>query len=319
MSSTELTLSQANVYLASRVRKNTPFGAIEYLACVQHREPEVYRARVQLALDCLEIYQSLFPEEYSRSDAPPFSLQVEQEFYQLIHYKVFPLMTGPDMTVVDSIREQPFFFLPFIPLRGTQEHCWWGGQFDFAELQTVYKLAQVLSGLTGKGGRGWEALRVFYGLSGVPEPAPPLAAVGWSLFNYACRVDESPLKYLPLAFHMITYDTGNAWLDSRQGVGHLGFDWSAREIARLCVMWQQARQMEIAIKAVDNWLDHDPRARIAQVIKLWNDAAQKERTSGYEGMLVPDLVEAGAVDLGNNLCVMTMEAAMANHLLEGIE
>ncbi len=280
-----LSLGRARIYLGSRARTRTPLGAIECLAVMGAPEGENYDKRVRLALDCIEIYRELFPEEYARSSAPHFSTQREHEFYRLVHTRLFPLLFNQEVDTLTLLEREPLFFLPFIPLRGIQRHIWGGGQFHFWEIETVFRLAQVLSFGTGAGGRGWEALRLAYGLDDELKPAPPLAAVGWSLFRYSCAVEESPLRFLPYAFELITYKTGNPWLDLPQ-IGFVGFEWSSKEIMRLALQWREANSIVLGVETLDQWLAGDPKQRLSRAIELWNDAAVKEREAGAVGLLI---------------------------------
>jgi hypothetical protein len=175
---------------------------------------------------------------------------------------------------------------------------WAGGMFHFHEIETVYKVAQVLSWMTGAGGRGWHALMHYFGLRGIEAPAPPFAAVGWSLFVYSCSISESPLRHMPMAFHMISYKTGNLLLDLPQ-LGILGQDWTSEEVARLTLMREHADRLTNEVMALNRWLDEDPAARIAQVIDLWNRAAKIEEDTDTVGLTATDLVQQrGARPLG---------------------
>lgn len=279
-------LEQAQHYLAGRVRVRTPLGAVEYL---DHAltDADAYNKRLAVALNCMEIYKVIFPEEYANSTSPYLSTQREHELYRLVNDRVFPLLMSEDADIETHMRREPLFFLPYIPMRGVQRHVWAGGQFHFWEIEMAYRLVQVLSGMTGRGGKGWQALSLYCGLENVPPPAPPIAAVGWTLFNYSCAVEQNPLKALPKAFEMITYRTGNPWLDLPQ-VGFVGFGWSIERITGLLGARLEAEQITEAIDELSVWLEEDPAARIARVVELWNDAAAKEVAAGGEGLYIDD-------------------------------
>ena len=278
-------LQKALHYLGSRARARTPLGAAEYLTASVTHGRDTYEKRVRVALEVTGLYRELFPEEYEASAAPPFSTQREHEFYRLVESRLFPLLLSESVDLETHLRREPNFFLPFIPMRGTQKHIWMGGCFHFQEIGSAHKVAQVLSWYTGAGGRGWMALKHYFGLEGVPEPAAPVAAVGWSLFAYSCAVEESPLKHLPRAFDMIAYKTGNPWLDLPQ-IGYMGFEWSGERVQHLATLWQHARELDEQITGLDRWLDEEPRERIGRAIELWNRAAEVERKSGYEDRYV---------------------------------
>jgi hypothetical protein len=302
-----LSLERASRYLVGRVRTQTPLGAAEFLDCMRAGAQVSYGKRVSIAMNCMEIYREAFPEEYRRSSAPFFSLQREHELYRLVHAKLFPLVVSEQVDIITLLEKDPKFCLPFIPVRGLQPHCWEGGEFDFWKIELCYRIAQVLSHNTGAGGPGWHALSTAYGLSSAPAPAPPLACVGWDLFVHSCQVDGSPLQYLPLAFNLISYRTGNPWLDIPP-IGYMAFEWSTVEVAKLAVQQQNAETMGVAIKTLDRWLEDDPKARITRVVELWNEAARKEEEWGFGGMLVDDLVEAGGLALDNDRVLMAPEA-----------
>lgn len=298
-----LSIERARLYLAGRLRVRTPRGAAEFLTFMKAGERDGYNGRLSLALDCLEIYRDLFSEEYARSTAPLFSQQREHEFYRLVHTKLFPLRIDDSEDLLSVLDREPRLLLPFIPVSGLQKHIWDGGCFHFCQIELCYRVAQVLSGKTGADGSGWKALAVYYGLPGTLSPSRALACVGWSLFADACAIAGPPLQYLPLAFNMISCATGNVWLDTPL-LGCLPVEWTKQQVARLALMRQQADQAFIAIRVLNQWMEEDPPARITQIVELWNDAYAKEQDSGYGGMLVHDLVEAGAMPLGPDLVAL---------------
>jgi hypothetical protein len=275
-------LQRSLVYLVTRARTRTPLGAAEFLTASDMHGRDTYDKRVCVALDVCGLYRDLFPAEYEASCAPPFSTQREHEFYRLVQANLFPLLLSEEVPLETHLRREPNFFLPFIPLRGTQPHMWAGGCFNFQQIETSFKLAQVLSWWTGANGPGWHAVCLLFGLKDCPVPAPPVAAVGWTLFTYSCAVEESPLKYLPLAFNMIAYKTGNPWLDFPP-VGYAGWEWSHEQVTKLTRAWQQAGKMTACLKALDEWIEADPQPRIARAIELWNKAAEVELRSGHAG------------------------------------
>ena len=315
-----LSLDHSRRYLVGRVRAQTPLGAAEFLDCLSKRQSDKYAKRLETAIDCLEIYRSAFPQEYARSSSPYFSIQREHEFYRLVHTKLFPLSPNEEIDIEQVLERDARYWLPFIPVRGIQQHLWEGGQFDFWKIELCFRIAQVLGGNTGAGGAGWRALSMVYGLDDMPAPRPPLACVGWDLFVHSCNVEDSPLRFLPLAFNLIGYQTGNVWLDLPQ-VGCIGYEWSMKEVAELAVMWQNAETVNVAIKSLDIWLEEDPKRGIKRAVELWNDASHKEEEWGFGGMLVPDLVEAGGIPLGNDLVMMPEEARalLQTHLRELME
>ena len=255
-----LSLEHATSYLVGRVRVRTPLGAAEYfqIQTFERSGPRTWHARIQVVLAVCNLYREMFPVQYQASQSPPFSIQREHEFYRLVNEKLFPLD-------VSDLDREPMFFWPSIPIRGNQQHDWVNGCCPFDQIQTVFKLALVLS---GRKPGGWRLL----GLQ--EEPAPPLGRVAWSLFVYACAVDETPLRWLPLAFDMTCYATGNVWLDAPPGA-FFALDWSGEHVAKLLLARMQADDINHKVLALNRWLVEDP-ARIHMAVELWNEAAREE-------------------------------------------
>jgi len=279
-----VSLESAKLYLAGRIRTRAPLGAAEYLDFVKGRDGESWDKRCRLALECMRIYRALFPGEWANSTSPYLSTQREQELYRLVDEHLFPLRVSETIDVDEFIRNDAQFYTRFIPMRGLQSVMWVEGQFKFEEIPPAFRLTLAMSRQMLGPAFSWNAVCQHYGLENEPAPAPPLAAVGWSLFNYSCMVEPTPLRHFPLAFHFTTYQTGNAWLDIPQ-IGFFGFDWSLEKVLELTKDRVEAEDMSAAIVAVSNWFEEDPPARIAHAVELWNDAAEKERESGGEGLI----------------------------------
>lgn len=282
-------LDQARLALVTRARARTPLGAVEFLTVTDTHGRETYDKRVMFALDAAEIYREFFPEQYEASQSPPFSTQAEQEFLRLVDAKLFPLILNVGRSLEKEIRDEPSIFLPFIPLRGVQAHHWCVGDFDWRRIETPFKVAQVLSWMTGAGGRGWHALKHYFGLTDCPEPkAPTYGAVGWSLFVYSCATDGTPLRHMPQAFNYISYKTGNPWLDIPQCRGVVTMPWSRETIQRLHAAWLGVQTLGGYITELTEWLDEDPRGRIARVVELWNKSIEAEAETGFAGVRAED-------------------------------
>ena len=279
-----LRLEEARLYLGTHARTRTPYGAAEFLDYCKQRERESYDNRLKIAIDCMNIYRHAFVEEYRRSASPPFSLQREHELYLLIHRKLFPLTIGEDFDLEAHIEHQPQFFLPVIPVRGLQRHNWIEDDLDFERIGPAFALAISFSHhLEG----AWERMVQLYDLTDCPAPMPPLGAVGWTLFVYSCKVEDSPLRWLPCAFDMIVYGTGNPWLDLAP-IGWVGMEWSLAEVMKLHIMKAAAEDQSLAVIATAGYIHEDPQPRIKRAVELWNDAATKEAQSGFHGMCIDE-------------------------------
>lgn len=266
-----LNLTRARLYLAGRLRARTPYGAAEFLQMKLAIDsgiwpPELYEKRLEVAVQVCDLYRHAFPRQYAASQAPPYSLRREQEFYVLANRHLFPL--GP---VVEAIRKDPSFFLPCITVKSMQPHDWRQGRFDFGKIGTACQLAQVLSGRawTLAGGFGWREFALPHGLD-CPAPAPGLDPVGWQLFSYACATEETPLRWLPAVFHLTSYQTGSVFLDKPDG---MIVEWEPHKVGQLLLARRRAEEVLAAVATCEEWLDENPRERVARAVELWNRAA----------------------------------------------
>lgn len=290
-----LSFDKAAAYLVGRVRVLTPLGASEFLMSSATHGRDAFDNRCRLALTVCELYRQVFPREYDASASPPFSTQREQEFYALVERRLFPLRMSEGASLATHVGREPNFFLPFIPVRGQQPHNWAEGCCPFEKLETVFKLALVLSGMMPG---GWRSLGLKRG------PSAITGAVGWSLFVYSCAVEETPLRALPLAINMVSHKTGNPWLDLPP-VGYFGFDWSLEELMRLHLLMARARDITGQVLGLSAWLDELPAARLGRAIELWESGARIEAEMGASGVDSGDVTRemteamaAAVADLG---------------------
>jgi hypothetical protein len=286
----KLGTTDSRFFLVSRSRLLTPLGAAEYLKVKATHEAEAWDARVKVCLDVMELYRTFYPRQYAASTSPHYSTAREHEFYRLVNEHLFPL-TGWGADRQDSleelIRRDPNFFLPAIPLAGTQQHDWQRGCCPFPKLQTVFKLALCLIGHPlGK----VDAFVREFGLA--HEPAPPLAAWGWQQFLLMCGVHDGPLRYLPLAIDMVCYSTRTPWLDIPPKVAGVTAEWGVQTIGKLFLARQKAEQVSMAVFALDAWLNESPAERVGHAVKLWNSIHVMEEQSGFGGMTAEQIMEA---------------------------
>lgn len=226
-----------------------------------------------------------------------------------MHTTFFPLIVTIDEQpdhILTHLDENPFVFLPFIPMRGIQRNVWAPGRFDFKQVGIAFQVALTLSREFARSPEDlthWEALRTRYGLD-CPAPLEPFAAVGWTLFVHSLAVEDSPLKWLAIAFNMIAYKTNNPWLDLPP-IGYTGIEWSIPQVMRLHMMKANADDQYLALDALDNWFNEDPKARIARAVEIWNDAATKEQQQGMGGVMIEDMIDAGnAIALGDGVMAL---------------
>lgn len=329
-----LSLQTARIYLGSRARVCTPLGAAEFLmvrcptprgyAPADEDPAEMKRAydyRVRVALECDEIYRACFAREYASSPAPYLSTKREHELYQLVHRHLFPLVhvdeddrePVPPIHFRQFLEATPDFFLPYMPLRGAQKHLWELELVDFAEINLAYQIALVLSReFDLSDWSAWKELNKRHKLK-LAEPALPLASVGWTEFLHTCAVEETPLRFLPLAFQAISYKTGNPFLDLPP-IGALGFEWEMRKVLELTILWNNAIEILGAIDTFAAWLEEDAPARVARAYEIWNRAAAIEAESPFAGMLPSDLIAAGGQPVTDDMELVMLTREMRERM-----
>ena len=263
-----LSHERAIQHLVGRMFVRTPLGAAEHLKATTNYGERVtsegkldWEARVDLAYDLAELHRTLFPQEYARSSAPLYSTLREQEFYRLVNQHLFPLP-------VEGLYRKPAGFLPVIPIKGTQPHDWIDGCCPFEELQLVFRLTLSLARMLPNPD-GWETL----GLA--KEPANPLTRYPWSWFVRQCRFELTPLRDWPLAFYLVSYKTGNVWLDTLPGTAAM-VEWSGKSIATLLMQKWDAEQKNLRVLGLDCWLK-ESHANVEAAVELWNRASEKTR------------------------------------------
>lgn len=270
-----ISLKRATEFLVRRARLRTPIGSAEYLKMLYFQRADRHEdsknttgARIAICVEVMELYRALFPREYAASMSPAFSIAREQEFYRLLNLRMFPV----ELSQVDA---EPEFFWPGIPISSKQphdwerihEHGWEDGCARYEKLETAYKLAMTMCEHRRPG--MWRKL----GLR--EEPAPPLSKIPWSLFVYTCRIEDTPIKYLPLAFYITHSETGNLWLDTPKETPLSGMpriEWNLGNVIALFSSRTQASMLLDNVNQCSAWLDQSP-ANLRYAAHLWNQAA----------------------------------------------
>lgn len=284
-----LSTTDARFYLAARMRTRTPGGSAEYLKVRATHEPQAWDARVKLSLDLMSIYRELFPCQYHASRSPQYSTAREHELYRLVNQYLFPLCLSEDRGHIElerKIAHDPNFLLPYIPVAGTQQHDWIKGCCHFERIQLVFQLVLILSHHP-LGRRFRDTFLQTHGLAQI-EVAPPLGAYGWTHYQYWLTTSDTWLKFLPLAFNMVSYKTGTPWLDIPPSMGAAGVEWTPAHVAKLFESRRKAEAMNEHVLQLDGWLRAN-RVGIVLALQLWNDAAQMEREAGLTGALLEDI------------------------------
>ncbi len=265
-------LERAVDLLVGRMRLRTPLGAVEFLEFRNRKKPGFLKSwaeRLEIARVVSELYRDLFPHEYATSQTPAYSTLREQEFYKLVDEHVFPLM----LEHFDEYKNEPNFYLPFIPVRGIQEHDWVQGCCEFEDLQTIFQLALVLSGRSEP--EHWNAL----GLAKRPDPIVGADPNKWDVFVAMCaKMEGTPLLNFTLTFYLLNYNTQCVWLDLPPFAGYIAFEWSREEFGKLIIEKQRADEINHKLAELNAWLDEDRLVRIRCIAELWEMAAVYKET-----------------------------------------
>jgi hypothetical protein len=255
----------AAVWLAGRARARTPRGAAEFLTMCRTD----YASRVRSGLTILSLYERLFPKEYANSTRPPFTTERETEFYHLVNERKFPVDLTP-------CYKHPNWVYLWIPIRCVQKYDFiLGPRVPFEQWPQAFQLIIALCN-TFKRADWWPRLARLHGLPERPRPRD-WETVSVNRFAELCIGEPNPLNMLPAAFLVVSYRTGNLFLDSHPlnptyKALNACFEWNVQNVETLAAHWREGKQIITKIAALSAWLAQSPAERMSRAVELWNAA-----------------------------------------------
>ena len=221
----------------------------------------------------LRLYQTLFPDDYARSEASSqlpdadYNSEREREFLRLVNQRCFPV----DEDLLEAWGEERCQWIPFWPT-GPE----WMGDADLADAPLAIRTFCAMMCNDELDNETLER---------IGPRTPQLKVVDhrrqtldWKRFRRFCREAGGMLKHVPTAISVVTNDTGNLWIDvTSEAVDAVGpFEWNLETIQALSDEWRAAEKLTARMNRVLDWLEQDPWP-LARIIRLWNRSIVKRR------------------------------------------
>jgi hypothetical protein len=217
--------------------------------------------------EALKIYQHFFPKEFASDKLKPIreigDLHATLEkCLRLINQHLFNL---PDWYFDELAHEESLNYVPIEPIFGE----WW--DIDFEELAPLW---QVLLILTREVTLDWvesEMGRIIGAANNARRQWKDRKTDFYKLARL-CRRQAPPLRHLDLALSVLSFNTGNPWLDTTYE-SPITVDWTVENIKHLRKSWREAIQANKHIDSLDHWLSED-ESHISELLNLWSRALQ---------------------------------------------
>lgn len=260
----------------------SPRQAIERLQRVRWLNARAAIARLQALAESaqiLSLYRHYFPRRYAVSKKSMLynNWQVysprELEFMELVEKRLFPLASD---VLADSDERYPY-----LPI------C--SQAIDMEDTARLRPALQLLIGLVGGvyADVNWDELLTHLS-PGSQLPMTSVDACGqyevdWEKFETECARLGGPMKHIGMAFSIVTYSTGNFWLDYTDEIlcyGNYDFPWTVEATEYLAAEWKQAEAMTKTLCQVLDWLEARPGC-VAQLITTWNASLHPAESEGH--------------------------------------
>jgi hypothetical protein len=261
---------------------NTPptIGAITRRLQTRYRVPpvgeaverlEAWRERIVL----LQLYQIFFPEQFAHSHqsvAPGLDNATgyadrEREFFALVNMHLFPVALPEDYLP----RGERFSEIPVL----TQAVEWFSDE-EFSQLPRPVQVFVALVG--GMDAMDWNTI--------VPSAPAILNGVrDMQHFRRLCRRAGGVFTDAPLGLDMLSYSTGNLFLDSTSEMETPSVAWDADAVHFLTAEWRAAKKLLDRFNRLVDRFEQNPGA-LVRMTELWNRALEK--TKGTDEPHNPD-------------------------------
>lgn len=269
---------------APRVRRDSVSAAVDYLraSVIGGTQGAVdvlreYKGR----LDYLALYAEFFPAQFRASKAPclpsareradyryncgdegwPHS-EREVEFFHLVDAHLFPL----PLWLLDDMAEM----WAKVPNMG--ERSDWEDD-DPDDFDTAQQLAGALIN------PAWHTPEEVAASLGRPvplfDPQPEQRQPSGEALRKVFGAQAEPLKHFADAWAVMSGNTSNAHIDPQCLCGSCDvYRWTSEDLTYLAEQYVEKGEIIARVRLLGTWLGKSPRKRIAQVIKLWNHAAE---------------------------------------------
>ena len=220
----------------------------------------------------LSVFRDVFPDEFAKLDTAALKRQGETRagvlaFVKLVSERLFPLYD-------EAIEECGLGGIPHVSFVD-HENDWYQACDLPSGLQLGLFLGDVdaecrLSILDSLGLEREDAARV-------PVPEDP----GRLAYDIDAALGREPrvLRRLGSIALIPARDTGLVFYDGCCMCGGCdSVEWSVENITALTAQYRDACELAEAVRDLSGWIDADPPRRVAQAVRAWNRAVERERS-----------------------------------------
>jgi hypothetical protein len=225
--------------------------------------PEVALAgieEIQLHFTLLHLYQQLFPQEYAVSNKSSRYQSGEHspkeiEFFSWIDDRLFPC---PYYDAYDELMVQ-------IPIHPITPNWWevWVGDLDLLWVE------RVLLGFCGQWNEFYQSLSATH-QQHISSHLLAVSDIDVDLLQQHCQQEPPPICYFHPCLDLLSYDTGNVFLDNTVLEYIEGLEWSLNNIEKLAQDYQAAQQRLHHMHELNQWLEEDIPSHINHLVRLWS-------------------------------------------------
>jgi hypothetical protein len=248
--------------------------AIEWLRQVSHRnfdEELEYLERLKESSEVLEVYRQLFPGQFSTSDASLYEPDHEWAKYTAREGEFLRLLRRLEWLPIQQADEWEMFEeryhgVPVIALQGGEWCC---GGYEPDQLSPGYHLGFCVLN------EYWEGAAERYGLKETDLDFG--GHVDFKLFDERLSKERDALRFLPVTTDLMSYATGNPFLDASCCNYPDYYPWTAKNVRRLATEYKRANYLLRAVWELDDLVEADPGKVYRRVRDLWNQSLKKEQ------------------------------------------
>lgn len=220
------------------------------------------------------LFREFFPDEWRGSKASCFRTGFYEnyservnEFFQLIHQHLFPLLAGWNEDPETDFEN--FYIFSF-------NHDLCCEEIEFEYVRPSYLLGLVFY---IESDELWESLASRFGIK--YEDLPEIKSrPDESLWRSQAKREEFAALCVDL-FEVVDHSTGNPWLDTTNCCQYGDFyRWDAETVAELARTFKEANELLNRLETLDVLIEAQPKEAMLGLIRLWNTGELSSEKKG---------------------------------------
>jgi hypothetical protein len=234
-----------------------------------------YLRRLRDSVEVLEVYRQVFPGQFTASTASLFDPDHEWPDYTAREGEFLRLLGRLEWLPVREADEWEYFAeryrgIPVIPIQYSQWCC---GDFEIDDLPPCYYLGYCVLN------EYWDGPRERYDLK--ESDLNFGSKIDFMRFDQKLSREPDALRLLPAITDLMSYRTGNPFLDSSSCNPPDYYEWTAKNLKRLGTEYKRANYLLRAVWSLDDLIEADPAAVYRRVRDLWNQSQQVNDKDDY--------------------------------------